>query len=226
MIAKRTKVQLMIFLVITLVGVSFVGARYARLDRLVMDESYEVTAHFPDSGGIFTGAEVSYRGVTVGQVSNMDLTARGVDVVLDIDKDHADIPADTEAVVANRSAVGEQFVDLQPRTKQGPYLADGSQIPMSRTRTPIDTTKFLVDIDTTVNSVNKQSLTTVVNELGKAFKGTGQDLGQIADTSNSFIRTANDNFDITTALLHDSNKVLATQIDKTSAIKSFSGDLA
>jgi phospholipid/cholesterol/gamma-HCH transport system substrate-binding protein len=226
MIAKRTKVQLMIFLVITLVGVSFVGARYARLDRLVMDESYEVTAHFPDSGGIFTGAEVSYRGVTVGQVSNMDLTAKGVDVVLDIDKDHADIPADTDAVVANRSAVGEQFVDLQPRTKQGPYLADGSQIPMSRTRTPIDTTKFLVDIDTTVNSVNKQSLTTVVNELGKAFKGTGQDLGQIADTSNSFIRTANDNFDITTALLHDSNKVLATQIDKTSAIKSFSGDLA
>ena len=94
------------------------------------------------------------------------------------------------------------------------------------TATPIETTKLLTDLDTTVNSVNKKSLTTVVNELGAAFKGTGHDLGRIVDTSDSFIRTANDNFDITTALLEDSNTVLATQIDKTSAIKSFSRDLA
>ena len=94
------------------------------------------------------------------------------------------------------------------------------------TQTPIETTKLLTDLDTTVNSVNKQSLRTVVNELGKAFNGTGHDLGRIVDTSNSFINAANDNFDITTALLQDSNTVLGTQIDKTSAIKSFSRDLA
>ena len=117
-------------------------------------------------------------------------------------------------------------MDLQPQTKKGPYLADGSQIPQSMTATPIETTKFLTDIDTTVNSVNKQSLTTVVDELGQAFQGTGDDLGRIVDTSNSFIETANDNFDITTALLEDSNTVLATQIDKSSAIKSFARDLA
>jgi phospholipid/cholesterol/gamma-HCH transport system substrate-binding protein len=211
MITKRTKVQLMVFALITMVGVAFVGAKYARLDRLVVDESYKVTAHFADSGGIFTGAEVSYRGVTVGQVSSMHLTAKGVDVVLDIDNSQKDIPKNTEAVVANRSAVGEQFVDLQPKTKRGPYLADGSQIAMSDTRT---------------NSVNKQSLNTTVDELGKAFGGTGDDLGRMVDTSTSFIRAANDNFDTTTALLQDSNTVLQTQIDKTSAIKSFSRDLA
>jgi phospholipid/cholesterol/gamma-HCH transport system substrate-binding protein len=226
MITRRTKVQLMVFALITMVGVAFVGAKYARLDRLVVDESYNVTAHFADSGGIFTGAEVSYRGVTVGQVSSMKLTAKGVDVVLDIDNDHKDIPKDTEAVVANRSAVGEQFVDLQPKTKSGPYLADGSQIAMSDTKTPIDTTKFLTDIDTTVNSVNKQSLNTTVDELGKAFGGSGEDLGRLVDTSTSFINAANDNFDTTTALLQDSNTVLQTQIDKRSAIKSFSRDLA
>jgi phospholipid/cholesterol/gamma-HCH transport system substrate-binding protein len=97
---------------------------------------------------------------------------------------------------------------------------------MAMTETPIESTQLLTDISTTVNSVNKQSLSTTVNELGQAFKGTGDDLGQIVDTSNSFIRAANDNFDITTALLEDSNVVLGTQIDKTSAIKSFSRDLA
>jgi phospholipid/cholesterol/gamma-HCH transport system substrate-binding protein len=226
MITKRTKIQLVIFALITMIGVSFVGARYARLDRLLFDESYSVVAHFAESGGIFTGAEVSYRGVTVGQVSAMNLTDKGVDVVMNIENAHQDIPKDTKAVVANRSAVGEQFVDLQPETRQGPYLRDGSDIPTAMTQTPIETTKLLTDLSTTVDSVNKQSLTTVVNELGKAFNGTGQDLGQIADTSNSFINAANDNFDVTTALLEDSNTVLSTQVDKTSAIKSFSRDLS
>jgi phospholipid/cholesterol/gamma-HCH transport system substrate-binding protein len=226
MITKHTKVQLMIFALITLVGVSFVGARYARLDRLFVDQSYRVVAHFPDSGGIFTGAEVAYRGVTVGQVSDMNLTRRGVDVVLSIDNGYANVPRDTRAVVANRSAVGEQYVDLQPQRRGAPYLREGSQIAADRTETPIETTKLLTDLDTTVRSVDKKSLTTVVNELGTAFNGTGDDLGQVIDTSNAFIRSANANVDVTTALLEDGNTVLGTQLDKSSAIKSFSHDLS
>ena len=226
MITRRTKLQLAIFALITMVGVAYVGARYARLDRLFFDDSYRVAAHFADSGGIFKGAQVSYRGVTVGQVGELELTEKGVDVLLDIEKDAPKIPADTEAVVANRSAVGEQYVDLQPRTRQGPYLGDGDDIAMAMTKTPITTTKLLVDLDKTVNSVNKKNLTTVISELGTAFNGTGRDLGQIIDTSNSFIQTANDNFEMTTALLEDGNTVLDTQLDKASAIRSFAGDLS
>ncbi|MGZ4475156.1 MAG: MCE family protein [Nocardioides sp.] len=226
MITKRTRVQLAIFALITLVGVSFVGARYARLDRLVFDNSYRVVAHFAESGGIFQGAEVSYRGVSVGQVSDMRLTAKGVDVVLDIQNSGGRIPSNTRAVVADRSAVGEQYVELQPQTKAGPYLGDGSQIPEAMTQTPISTTKLLTDLDSTVNSVNKKSMQTVVNELGKAFNNTGGDLGRLIDSSNSFITTANDNVDLTTRLLEESSTVLDTQIAKTSDIKSFSRDLS
>jgi phospholipid/cholesterol/gamma-HCH transport system substrate-binding protein len=74
--------------------------------------------------------------------------------------------------------------------------------------------------------VDKESLTTVVRELGTAFNGTGRDLGQIIDTSNSFIRTANDNFEVTTSLIKDSNTVLKTQLDSASDLQSFSRDLA
>ena len=125
MITRRTKLQLLVFAIITLVGVSFVGARYARLDRLVMDQSYAVVAHFADSGGAFAGAEVSYRGVRVGEVKELVLTDDGVDLVLDIDDEHDDIPADAHALVGNRSAVGEQYVELQPQSDDGPYLEDG-----------------------------------------------------------------------------------------------------
>jgi phospholipid/cholesterol/gamma-HCH transport system substrate-binding protein len=94
------------------------------------------------------------------------------------------------------------------------------------TETPIPTTKLLTDISNTTESVNKKSLQTTVRELGTAFDGTGQNLGRIIDTSNDFIQEANDNFDVTTALLQDSDTVLSTQIDKTSDIKSFAHDLS
>ena len=226
MITRRTKVQLLIFAIITLLGVSFVGARYARLDRVFYDDSYTVVAQFPDSGGIFAGAEVDYRGVKVGQVHSLVLSDTGVDVHLDIDKGYDTIPADSMAVVANRSAVGEQFVDLQPQSDQAPYLKQDSTIAPEHTEIPISTRTLLTNLSNTVESVDKDALRTTVHELGLAFGGTGKDLQQIIDTGNAFIKDANANFDTTTALIRDSNTVLKGQADSARYIKNFARDLS
>lgn len=226
MISRRTRIQLAIFVVITLLGVSFVGARYARLDRFFVDDSYTVVAHFRESGGIYVGGEVSYRGVKVGEVSDMRLTEAGVDVHLEIEDDYDTIPADTLAVVGNRSAVGEQYVELQPQSNNRPYLDDATEIAQTDTRTPLPTEKLLEDTAKTVASVDQEALQTTISELGAAFGGTGEDLQQILDTSTSFIETANDNFDVTTALIRDGNTVLQGQIASESAIRSFASNLS
>ena len=226
MITSRTKKQLIAFVILTLVGVTFVGARYARLDRLFYDSAYSVTAHFDQSGGIFSGAEVTYRGVKIGQVSDMKLTDRGVDVVLSIEKSSEKIPSDTIALVGNKSAVGEQYVELQPKTDNGPYLKDRSEIATPETQVPVSTTEILTNLSNLVESVPQADLRTVVAESGAAFKDAGPSLGQIIDTSTSFIDTANANFETTTALIRDSRVVLQTQVDKGSAIRSFARDLS
>jgi phospholipid/cholesterol/gamma-HCH transport system substrate-binding protein len=225
MITRRTRVQLLVFVLITLLGVSYVGARYARLDRLFLDDHYTVVAHFPDSGGIFAGGQVTYRGVQVGEVGKLVLTDDGVDVYLDIDNSHDDIPADSLALVGNRSAVGEQYVELQPQVDDGPYLDDDSQIAMADTRTPIATQKLLSDISDTVESVDKQALSTTVDELGQAFAGSGADLQRIIDTGNSFLDEADANFDVTTALIRDGNTVLRGQVARAGAIRTFAREL-
>lgn len=226
MITRRTKIQLLAFAIITLLGVTFVGARYAQLDRLIVDQSYTVVAHYPASGGIFAGGEVTYRGVRIGKVSELELTPDGVDVHLEIDKEWDEIPTDTRALVGNRSALGEQYVELQPNVdaEEGPYLEDGSQI--SDVAIPIATEKLLGDLATTVSSVDQDALRTTVDELGTAFAGTGEDLQRIIDTGNSFIQTANENFDITTALIRDSNTVLQTQVDSESSLRTFANQLS
>jgi phospholipid/cholesterol/gamma-HCH transport system substrate-binding protein len=226
MITRRTRVQLMVFAIITLLGVSYVGARYARLDRVFFDDTYTVVAHFADSGGAFAGAEVSYRGVRVGEVSEMVLTDEGVDIHLDIDKEQDRIPADSMALVGNRSAVGEQYVELQPQVDDGPYLREQSEIAMDATRTPIQTDTLLTNLSDTVRSVDEEDLQTVTTEFGAAFGGAGEDLQTIIDSGTGFIDAADANFEITTELIRDGNVVLNGQIASESALRRFARDLS
>ena len=71
---------------------------------------------------------------------------------------------------------------------------------MADTNIPIATETLLSNLSTTVESVDKDSLKITVDEFAAAFAGTGEDLQRIIDSGNSFIETANANFDVTTAL--------------------------
>ena len=226
MITRLTKIQLMIFAIVTVLGGAFVGGRYANLDRLVVDRSFPVTADFRDSGGIFAGAEVTYRGIAVGKVGKLVFTESGVRATLDIENDAPKISDDATATVANKSAVGEQFIDLQPQSNSAPYLKGGSNIPLSRTVVPIDTTKFLLDTNAFVRSIDTEAMSTLVNELGLAFAGDGRDLSTIIDAQMSFIQTADDNFEVTRSLIRGSSSVLQTFLDKRGQFSSFTNDLA
>ncbi len=226
MISRLTKIQLVVFAIVTVLGGAFVGGRYAQIDRLFIDRSFPVSAQFKDSGGIFAGAQVTYRGIPVGKVGKLEFKDNGVEATLDIEDNAPKIPSDVLAVVANKSAIGEQFVDLQPRANSGPYLASGSKINLENTRIPIDTTTLLIDFNALISSVNTDSVRTVVDELGQAFESTGPDLGKILDAQSEFIAAATDNIGVTRGLIRDSQSVLKTQIDQQGELATFSKNLA
>ncbi|WP_236788608.1 MCE family protein [Amycolatopsis sp. GM8] len=211
MFTRRHWVKLLAFGLIAVLSVGYAGVKYAGLDRLFGPRGYVVTAELADSGGIFSGAEVTYRGVAVGRVTGMRVDAQGVAVDLDIDSGSPDIPADTQAVVADRSAVGEQYVDLRPSHDSGPYLHNGSVIQRDKTALPISPDTVLANLDKFASSVDPSSLRTVVDETYNAFAGTGPDLQQLLDTAGSFTSTATENLPQTTKLLSDGHTVLATQ---------------
>jgi phospholipid/cholesterol/gamma-HCH transport system substrate-binding protein len=224
MLSSRIKVQVVIFVVIALVGVSYVGAGYAGLDQLVGSRGMVVKADMAESGGLFTNSEVTYRGVRVGRVGPMRLTDDGIEVELRIDPSAPDIPADLDAAVTNRSAVGEQYLDLKPRREDGPYLADGSVIPRSAIRMPLPVETVLSNLDSLVASVPLDSLRTVVYELDDAFRGRGADLQALLDNQAALVQTASRYLPQTQTLITDGGKVLLTQQQQSAAIKSFSRD--
>ena len=225
MITRATVYQLIAFALITVVGVTYVTLRYVGLGDVVSGRSYVVSVDLAESGGIFEGAEVTYRGVTTGRVDALRLEGDGVRVDLRMDGG-SQVPADTDAVVENRSAVGEQYLDLQPATASAPFLAGGDVIPRERTRTPVATETLLLDLDRLVNSVNQQDLQVVVSELGKAFAGGGRDLQRLLDAGDRLTLAATDALPETITLIEDGAIVLDTQRETGSSIRSFAADLA
>ncbi|TNC28963.1 MCE family protein [Amycolatopsis alkalitolerans] len=225
MFTRRHWVKLLAFGLIAVLSVGYAGAKYAGLDRLFGPRGYVVTAQLADSGGIFVNAEVTYRGVSVGRVTAMRLDDQGVAVDLDMDSGGPKIPADTQAVVADRSAVGEQYVDLRPNHETGPYLHNGSVIQRDRTALPVSPDTVLANLDKFVSSVDPSALRTVVDQTYDAFAGTGLDLQQLLDSAGSFTSAATENLPQTTKLLSDGRQVLATQERQSQNITSFATGL-
>jgi phospholipid/cholesterol/gamma-HCH transport system substrate-binding protein len=225
MLLRATKVRLFLFSLIAVVGIVYVGGTYAGLDRLFFSRGYRVTVQLADSGGIFTNAEVTYRGVAVGRVTALHLSDTGIDVVLDIEDGTPPIPASTKAIVANRSAVGEQYVDLVPADDRAPYLADGSVIPREHTSIPPGPEVLLSNVDSLVSSVPTDALRMVVDELDKAFRGTGPAMQVLLDSAGTLTQTATQHLPQTTSLLSNGRVVLRTQADQSALITDYSHNL-
>jgi phospholipid/cholesterol/gamma-HCH transport system substrate-binding protein len=225
MIRRSVKVQLVAFLLITLATVSLLSARYVGLYDRVAGGQYVVSADFAESGGIFVGSEVSYRGVQVGRVERLRLSPDGVLVDARIRRG-VEIPRDTIAVVENRSAVGEQYLDFQPRSDGGDTLDDGDLIPRRDTRYPLRVDTLLQDFDRTIESVDKRDLATVVDELGTAFADGGGDLQRLLDSGDALTRAATEALPETVRLIDDGRIVLDTQRDTSQQIRTFSTNVA
>ena len=233
MLRRSTKIQLILFLIITLVGVSYVSAEYVGLAKNVLgNDGCKLAADFPDSGGIFTNAEVTYRGVTVGKVGELHLIRKGIRVDLQLDDCNSPrVPIDSTATVANRSVVGEQYVNLVPAKGAGtggPFV-HGSHVvlPMKNNSIPVATKTLLVNLDDFVNSVPLDDLRTTVSELDSAVNGRGTDLGRLLDSTDTLLRAALEpqNVDNTIALINNSATVLQTQIDEQDPLRSWAHSL-
>ena len=223
--SASVRMRLIVFAVVGGLAVVVAGVRYAGLWDAISPSTYEVRVQLARSGGIFERAEVTYRGVTVGRVQEVDFRRDGVTAVLAID-DAWRIPSDLTANVHNRSAVGEQYVDLVPDRDSGPFLADGDVIPVSETSTPVTTGELLVAVDAFLRSVPRHDLAVVIRELDTTFSGAGHDLKALIRNSGTVLDAAQQALPATEALLRDGGTVLQTQSDQAVLVSAALRDLA
>lgn len=204
MIGWRVKVNLVFFLIGSL-GLSYLMANQI---LSVLQERYTVNAEFKDAGGVFTNQEVTYRGITVGQVGEMEVTENGVSIELLIDQDFDEIPKeDIEARVMFKSAVGEQFVDLLPGTDDAPYLAHNDTIPVEQTSIPVSTQALLTTLEAVLRGVPPEDLKGAVDALGIGLTGRGPDIATILESTASLAELFAERSPEVQSLLRNGTKV-------------------
>src|ERR1700743_3965256 len=132
MLTRFVRIQLAIFAIVGIIGIIGMVLYYIQLPTLLGIGRMTVTLELPSTGGLYRFSNVTYRGVQVGKVTAVSLTAKGAKATLSLGTSPK-IPANLQAAVQSVSAVGEQYVDLQPRTDSAPYLQNGSAIATQHT---------------------------------------------------------------------------------------------
>jgi len=183
MLTRFVRIQLAIFAIVGAIGVIAMVLFYIQAPTLLGIGRMTVTLELPATGGLYRFSNVTYRGVQVGKVTAVALAANGAKATLSLGTSPK-IPANLQADVLSVSAVGEQYVDLRPRTDSAPYLHDGSVIAMHDTTIPQAVGPMLDQLNALVKSLPKNKIGQLLDEAFQGFNGAGSDLGSLADSSS------------------------------------------
>ena len=223
---SRTKRQLALFAVITIVAASVMIFGYMSLPaKLFGIGRYTVTVQLPRAGGLYANSNVTYRGTEVGRVADIRLTDTGVDAVLSL-RSGISIPSDLAAQVHSVSGIGEQYVALLPRNGNAPPLREGDVIPQSRASVPPDINSLLDATNRGLEAIPPGNLKTVVDQSFVAVGGLGPEISRIVNGSTQIALDARANLDYITALIDHAKPVLDAQAGTNDSIHSWASHLA
>jgi phospholipid/cholesterol/gamma-HCH transport system substrate-binding protein len=223
---RLTKIQLVIFAVITALTLSVMAIFYLRLPATFGIGTYGVSADFVAGGGLYKNANVTYRGVAVGRVESVGLNPTGVTAEMRLNSG-TPIPSNVTATVKSVSAVGEQYIDLvPPSTPTSTKLRNGSRIDRQNTRIGQDVADLLKRAETLVNSLGDTRLRELLHETFIAANGSGPELARLFESARLLVDEANANYPQVSQLIDQAGPFLQAQIRAGADIKSLSDGLA
>lgn len=170
-----------------------------------------ITVHLAQTGGLFEGSAVNYRGVRVGTITDIKVGKEGPDATVTF-KNGAQVPTSAKAEVVSLSPIGEQFLNLIPTSAAGPYLDDGAEITAASVTLPITVASAADNLDKFLDEINDKDVKVLLQELSTAVSDSSDDLDQLLTSSNELVSTLDDAWPRTDALLNNGltvNQILA-----------------
>jgi len=207
----------------TLLGVYYIG--HVILGYSIGgSKDFDIRVEVPEAPGVYQDGTVTYHGVPVGRIDKINLTANGVELVLRINAGEK-IPADSDANVRELSALGEQYVDLVPRSAGGPVFQAGDVIPAAHTTVPVPIGKALTSGKQFLDSLDPQDLQTVETLLAQGFGDVAPQLRRLVTTGQDLANALIAGQEGTRQLILDGDTVLqagnATSDDLRTYVASF-----
>ncbi|MGW4365840.1 MCE family protein [Nocardia takedensis] len=105
-----------------------------------------VVAHFDNAAGLYEGNAVAVLGMPVGEITKITPGGASVAVTMRLDRG-VRIPADATAVTLSTSVLTDRHVEFTPVYRGGDTLADGAELGLERTRTPVGVDRLIAMAD-------------------------------------------------------------------------------
>lgn len=226
MLSRFVRIQLTLFTIASVIGIVAMVVGYIQAPTLLGIGRITVTLELPAAGGLYPFSNVTYRGIEVGKVTDVRVVdGRRVQATLSLSTSPR-IPANLVARVRSVSAVGEQYVDLQPPNDAPPYLRDGSVIGVDQASIPQPVGPMLDRLNALVGTIPKDKLGPLLDESFTAFNGAGYDIGSLLDSSSAVIGDLNGVADKNRALVDDSVPLLESQAATADSLRVWARSLA
>jgi phospholipid/cholesterol/gamma-HCH transport system substrate-binding protein len=222
MLTRFIRRQLLLFSVITVIALVVLGWYYLRIPTLVGIGQYELKADLPASGGLYPTANVTYRGVTVGKVTDVEPTEQGAQATMSIASQYK-IPIDASANVHSVSAVGEQYLDLVSVGNPGKFFSPGQTI--TKGTVPSEIGPALDTANRGLEALPKEKISQLLDETSQAVGGLGPALQRLVDSTQAVVGDFRTNIRDVDDIIQNSAPILDSQADSSSAIERWARNL-
>ena len=204
------------------VSIAVIGAIVATAFAIgtlgILENTYTMSAVFPETGGLKSGQKVRMAGVPIGKVTNVEADFQSGQVVVTFEVNHGThLGKDTRAEVAITTLLGGQYLRLTGPVTQ-PYMEDlpkeQRRIPLDRTRVPFDVIDALGDTTRTIQKLDIDSVNKVVNALADTTEATGPEFGALVENVTKLLTAINARDTQVRQLVTNSQQVTATLATK------------
>jgi virulence factor Mce-like protein len=136
-------------------------------------EGYKVTVPFREAGQLAQSADVRISGVSVGRVSRIEQGSEGqAEAILEIDSRYAPIPRDTQAILRQKTLLGETYVELTPGSEESGSLSEGDTLPPAQVADSVE----LDEVFRAFDPRTRAAFQGWMQGAASAFRGRGEDL--------------------------------------------------
>jgi phospholipid/cholesterol/gamma-HCH transport system substrate-binding protein len=224
-LTRFIRIQLVLFALLTVIALTVLGVYYLRLPSLAGIGQYTLTADLPASGGLYATANVTYRGITIGKVTDVEPTERGVKATMSISDDFK-IPLDATANVHSVSAIGEQYIDLVsegPSSSSGQYFSPGQTV--TRGTVPREIGPALDAANNGLAVLPKEKIAGLLDETSQAVGGLGPALQRLVDGTQAIVGDFKSNIGDVNDIINNSAPIIDSQVNSGDAIQRWAANL-
>jgi phospholipid/cholesterol/gamma-HCH transport system substrate-binding protein len=147
-------------------------------------KQYEIRVPVTEAAQLAAQSDVRISGVSVGKVTGIELgEGNRAIATVELESRYAPIPADTRAILRQKTLQGETYLELTPGTRGAPKLPEGTTLPAAQVSDAVQLDEVLRTFDPETRTAFQRWM----QEAAVALRGRGVDLsaaiGQLEPTA-------------------------------------------